>query len=174
MTGTAPHLVLIGPPGAGKTRLGKRVARLIGADFVDTDRRIVAAYGPIADLFAAKGEAHFRRLERIQVARALSEEAVVSLGGGAVLDPDTQADLVGQRVVLVTVRPDAVEARIAGSTRPLLAGGIDAWKTLAEARREIYERLASKTWDTSDRPIDQIAAEIAAWVSGHTAAEQPR
>ena len=44
----APQLVLIGPPGAGKTRLGKRVARILRSDFIDTDRRIVAQHGPIA------------------------------------------------------------------------------------------------------------------------------
>ncbi len=161
----APHLVLIGPPGAGKTRIGKKVARLLVADFIDTDRRIVAAHGPIAEIFATHGEAHFRRLERAEVTRALSAAAVVSLGGGAVLDPGTQADLLLQRVALVTVSPEAVEARIAGSNRPLVAGGIDAWTRLVETRREIYEKLASRTWDTSHRPIDEIAAEMADWVT---------
>ena len=160
-----PHLVLIGPPGAGKTRLGKKVARLLGADFIDTDRRIVSTHGPIAEIFAAHGEAYFRRLERAEVTRALAEAAVISLGGGAVLDPGTQADLLLQRVALVTVSPEAVEARITGSSRPLIAGGIDAWTRLVETRREIYEKLASRAWDTSHRPIDQIAAEMADWVT---------
>ncbi|MCU1557274.1 MAG: shikimate kinase [Microbacteriaceae bacterium] len=161
----APHLVLIGPPGAGKTRIGKKVARLLGVDFIDVDRRIVSAHGPIAEIFATYGEAHFRRLERVEVTRALTEAAVISLGGGAVLDPGTQAELALQRVALVTVSPAVVEARIAGSSRPLLAGGIDAWTRLVATRREIYERLASRTWDTSHRPIDQIAAEMADWVT---------
>ena len=164
MTST-PHLVLIGPPGAGKTRLGKKVARIIGADFIDTDRRIVSVHGPISDIFAAHGEAYFRKLERAEVTRALAEAAVISLGGGAVLDPGTQADLARHRVALVTVSPEAVKARIAGPGRPLLTGGIDAWTRLVETRREIYERLATRTWDTSDRPIDTIAAEIADWIT---------
>jgi shikimate kinase len=165
-------LVLIGPPGAGKTRIGKKVARIIGADFIDTDRRIVALHGPIAEIFANRGEAHFRRVERLEVAKALTEGAVVSLGGGAVLDPETQADLAGRVVVLVTVRPDAVEARIGGASRPLLAGGIDAWTALVEGRRELYDRLATRTWDTSDRPIDHIAAEIAAWAVAQSARKE--
>lgn len=165
MSEAGPHVVLIGAPGAGKTRLGKRIARLLKASFIDTDRRIVAKHGPIAEIFAQRGEEYFRRLERAEVAQALTERAVVSLGGGAVLNPDTQRDLSAQRVVLVTVSPEAVEARIAGSTRPLVAGGVEAWTRLVEGRREIYERLASATWDTSSRPIDAIATEIADWVT---------
>ncbi len=160
-----PVLVLIGPPGAGKTRLGKRVARMTGSPFVDTDRRIVAKHGAIAEIFAEHCEPHFRRIERAEVARALEEAAVVSLGGGAVLDPATQDELAGKRVALVTIRPDAVASRIEGTSRPLLSDGVESWSRLVEARREIYERLATRIWDTSDRPIDQIAAEIAAWVS---------
>lgn len=165
MNAVVPQLVIIGPPGAGKTRIGKRVAKLLGAEFIDTDRRIVAKHGPIAEIFASQGEAYFRRLERAEVTKALSEQAVVSLGGGAILNPETQAELVKYRVALVTVSPEAVEARIAGTTRPLVVGGIDAWSRLVETRREIYERLASRTWDTSHRPIEHIAAEIAEWAT---------
>jgi len=157
-------LVLIGAPGSGKSRLGKRVARLLARDYIDTDKVVVAAHGPIAEIFADKGEAHFRSLERAAVHEALQSAAVVSLGGGAVLDPDTREELAGRRVVLVTVSPEAVAPRITGAKRPLLAsGGLDAWKTLVEARTPIYESLASRSWDTSNRPIDDIAREIADW-----------
>lgn len=160
----APVLVLIGAPGAGKTRLGKRVARILKEPFIDTDRRIVLRHGPIAQIFAGRGEQHFRRVERIEVARALAERAVVSLGGGAVLDPDTQRELADLPVVLVTVSAEAVASRI-GDKRPLLrAGGVEAWERLVASRRETYERLASRSWDTSSRPIDAIAEEIADWV----------
>jgi shikimate kinase len=168
----APHVVLIGPPGAGKTRLGKRVARILRTDFIDTDRRIVAQHGPIAQIFGEQGEVAFRRYEREVVAQALTERAVVSLGGGAVLDRDTQRELARLRVALVTVSPEAVEARIAGSNRPLVADGIASWSALVEARRETYERLATRTWDTSHRPIEHIAAEIAAWVEAPVLTEE--
>lgn len=158
-----PLLVLIGPPGAGKTRLGKRVARILGAPFIDTDRSIVAVHGPIADIFTQQGEAHFRAIERIVVAAALGERAVVSLGGGAILNPDTQAELARQPVALITVSAEAIALRIAGSERPLVSG-ISDWSALVAARRETYERLATMTWDTSSRPIDAIAMEIADWV----------
>ncbi len=159
-----PYLVLIGPPAAGKTRLGKRIARILGAPFIDTDRRIVARYGPIAQIFGNHGERHFRAIERAEVTKALGERAVVALGGGAIIDPLTQADLADHRVALITVSPDVVAARIAGKERPLVSG-IDTWSDLVASRLEIYERLATRTWDTSHRPIDQIAAEIAEWVA---------
>ena len=158
-----PHLVLIGPPAAGKTRLGKRIARILGASFIDTDRRIVARHGPIAQIFSEYGEKYYRALERSEVTKALGERAVVALGGGAIIDPLTQADLVAHRVALITVSPDAVAARILDSKRPLVSG-IDTWSELVASRREIYERLATCTWDTSHRPIDEIAAEIADWI----------
>lgn len=168
----APHAVLIGPPGAGKTRLGKRVAKILKVPFIDTDRRIVAKYGPIPEIFAQHGEEVFRRLEREEVAQALTEAAVVSLGGGAVLNADSQEELTHHRVALVTVSPEAVAVRIAGSQRPLVAGGIEQWSVLVESRRAIYERLATHTWDTSNLPIDQIAEEIAEWAAGLAAKEE--
>ena len=158
-----PVVVLIGAPGAGKTRLGKRIARLLDVPFVDTDKRIVASHGPIAAMFNNHGEPHFRRIEREEVRRALGEAAVVALGGGAVLDPDTQADLAGQRVVQLSVSPEAVAVRIAGDKRPLV-DGVAAWSALVEKRRPVYDRLAQRTFDTSNRPLDHIAAEIVGWI----------
>lgn len=156
-------VVLIGPPGSGKTKLGKRVARALKIPFIDTDKRVVAEHGAIAKIFAAHGEPHFRQLERRAVEEALAEDAVVALGGGAVLDPDTQLDLAGRRVALITVSAEAVASRITGSKRPLLTGGIEAWTALVEARREVYERLGTRVWDTSSLPLDAIALEIAEW-----------
>jgi shikimate kinase len=158
-------LVFIGPPGSGKTRLGKRVARILGIPFIDTDHLIVAEHGAIADIFAEHGEPHFREIERAAVVSALEKDAVVSVGGGAVLDTDTQTDLAGHRVVLVSVSPEAVASRITGRKRPLLVGGIESWKAMMEQRRELYERLGDRSWDTSSRPLDAIAAEIAAWAT---------
>ncbi|MEO8907496.1 MAG: shikimate kinase, partial [Microbacteriaceae bacterium] len=97
-------IVLIGPPAAGKSRVGKRLARRLGLAYVDTDAMIVRDHGAIADIFAVHGEERFRALERTAVEVALREDAVVSLGGGAVLDPLTQNDLRGRVVVLLTIR----------------------------------------------------------------------
>ena len=164
MTEPGAVVVLIGAPGAGKTRTGKRLARLLEVPFIDTDRRIVAAHGPIADIFATHGEPHFRALERDVVEEALGERAVVTLGGGAVLDGDTQARLSGHRVVQLTVSPEAVEARIRGGKRPLVKDGIGAWIALVEGRRPIYDRLSQLTIDTSHRPLDGVAQQIVEWL----------
>ena len=158
-----PVVVLIGAPGAGKTRLGKRIAKLLGVPFIDTDKRIVARHGIIAKIFAEHGEEHFRRLERDAVAEALHEDAVVALGGGAVMHELTKSDLANHVVVQLTVSPEAVEARIAGDKRPLV-NGIEAWTALVESRRDVYDALAHRSFDTSSRPLDTIAAEIVSWI----------
>lgn len=157
-------VVLIGAPGAGKTRTGKRLARLLGVPHIDTDKRIVAEHGPIAGIFATEGEPRFRELEREAVAAALRERAVVTLGGGAVLDERTQADLAGLPVVQLTVSADAVAERIASGKRPLLTGGVEAWRELVHGRRPLYDRLAEFTVDTSRMPLDRVAQRIARWL----------
>ncbi len=164
MSAEHPHLVVIGPPGAGKSRVGKQVARLLHVPFIDTDRRIVAQHGPIATIFADKGEEWFRAVERVEVAKALGESAVISLGGGAILNRETQGDLAGARIALITVSPEAVASRISGSVRPLLAGGVESWKTLVDERRELYEGLATRVFDSSHRTATALAHEIAEWV----------
>lgn len=156
-------IVLIGPPAAGKSRVGKRLAARLKVPFVDTDSLIVAEHGPISAIFAEHGEPHFRALERAIVARALGEHGVVSLGGGAVIDQGTQADLADARVVLLTVSPEAIAARIGNGKRPLVTD-VESWKRLVAARADIYTALADYTADTSTRPIDTIVEEIAAWV----------
>ena len=164
MSESAPVLVLIGPPGAGKSLVGKLLAKLLGVPFVDTDRRIVNKNGAISAIFAHQGEEGFRALERIEVSQALGEQAVIALGGGAVLDKQTQEDLLDARVVFLTVSEEAVARRIRGTTRPLLANGIDAWVALMNDRREIYERLATHTVDSSHHSAMSIAHQLADWI----------
>jgi shikimate kinase len=152
--------------GAGKTKVGRRVARSLDVPFIDTDKRIVADHGAITDIFADRGEPAFRELERDAVTAALAEPAVVSLGGGAVLHPDTQRDLAGHTVVLLTVTANAVAARIRTDKRPLLKNGTGDWQRIYDERRPIYERLATISVDTSSEPIERIAERIADWARG--------
>jgi shikimate kinase len=155
--------VIIGPPGAGKSRVGKRVAGLLHCSFVDTDRRIVDAHGPIPQLFSGFGEAHFRSIERAEVAKSLGEDAVVALGGGAILDADTRQDLAQLPVALLMVSREAVQSRISGTGRPLLIDGLDSWDRLVAGRNDLYRNLATRTWDTSGRRVEDLAREIAQW-----------
>lgn len=155
-------IVLIGPPAAGKSRVGKRLARRLNVAYRDTDAMVVSGHGAIARIFATHGEAYFRSLERAAVVRALHEDAVVSLGGGAVLDPATQADLNGRRVVLLTVAAIAVADRIVSGKRPL-APDIESWQRLVDSRAPLYASLATFTTDTTNRPVDSVVDEIARW-----------
>ncbi|GEK86045.1 shikimate kinase [Microbacterium aerolatum] len=159
-------LVLVGPMGSGKTSVGRRVAKMLSVGFVDTDKRIVAAHGPIPEIFTAHGEAYFRALEAAAVADALSEGGVVSVGGGAVASVQTRELLREHPVVLLTVTPESVRRRLSGGGRPLLAGDDDPitrWNEIYEQRRGWYEEVADATFDTSHRPMQHIAEEIAAW-----------
>lgn len=160
----SPLAVIIGPPAAGKTRVGKRVARILSVPFLDTDKLVVAEHGPIPAIFATQGEATFRRWEAEAVASALAQPAIVALGGGAVMTPAIAEALRPLPVVLLTVSAEAVASRIEGGKRPLLTAGIDGWSTLVATRMPVYESLTTVRWDTSRRPLAQIADEIATWV----------
>jgi shikimate kinase len=154
-------IVLIGPMGSGKSRVGQRLAASVDAPFVDTDQRIAERYGPIEQIFDREGEEYFRIIEREVVAEALLEEAVISLGGGAVLHEDTRADLADLPVVWLKVSPEAVAPRIAGGHRPLIAnGGIGAWKAILEERTPVYASLADLEIDTSRRSVARIVDDI--------------
>lgn len=158
-------LVLVGPMAAGKTSIGRRVARRLGVPFVDTDKRVAADHGAIPAIFAEHGESRFRELERAAVAAALDGDGVISLGGGAVTDAGTRALLQRHPVVFLTVSPEAVADRIAGSGRPLLAGDdpLGRWTRIFDERRPWYEEVATATFDTSRRPMQRIAEDIASW-----------
>ena len=154
-------IVLVGPMGAGKSRVGHRLATSVDAPFIDTDLRIAERYGPIDEIFDREGEEYFRIVEREVVAEALREEAVISLGGGAVLHPDTRDDLAGLAVVWLQVSREAVRPRLAGGTRPMIAdGGLDQWSAILEARGPLYEAVADLSIDTSRRSVARIVDAI--------------
>ena len=157
-------IVFIGPPAAGKSRAGRRLARRLGASYADTDRLIAAAHGPIPELFATRGEAAFRAIERETVAQALRDAEVVSLGGGAVVDPGTQALLAHHTVIQVVASPAAIEQRISGNTKRPLIKSLDDWQAIYERRRELYDRLAVVTFDTSFTPMSRVVDDIERWL----------
>ena len=168
MSGSGPRVVLVGPMGAGKTTIGELLARRWGVAVRDTDADIVAAQGKeISEIFVDDGEAAFRALERAAVATALAEhDGVLSLGGGAVLDPDTRSLLEGHTVVFLRVGlTDAVKRVGLGTSRPLLMGNVRGRiKALLDERTPIYESVATITVDTDDRTPDEVADEVASRV----------
>ncbi len=161
----APAAILIGPPGAGKSTVGPLLAARLGVSFTDTDAEVeVTANKPVSDIFVEDGEPAFRELERAAVVRVLEGSAgVVAVGGGAVLDPRTQARLAGHPVVYLQTGFAAAAKRVGLSqARPLLIGNPRATlKILLDQRIPVYQRLATITVGTDDRDPGEIAAEIA-------------
>lgn len=161
-------VVLIGPPAAGKSRAGRRLAKVLDVSYVDTDKVIVARHGAIPEIFVEHGEAEFRRLERDVIAEHLETTEVLSLGGGAVMDAQTQSRLGAHTVVLLTATPAAIAERITGNAKRPLITGIESWTQIYEARRETYERLADATFDTSFRPMVRVVEDIVEWLEQQT------
>jgi len=160
-----PVVVLVGPPGAGKTTVGRVLARRLGVGFTDVDAVIVERIGkPIADMFLDEGEQAFRELERAVVAESLSDvDGVLALGGGSVLDERTRLLLRGHRVVHLTVGlADGLRRTGMSTARPLLAGVNPraAFRTLLEARAPLYREVAEFEVDTTRRSTNQVARAV--------------
>ncbi len=155
-----PVLVLVGPPGAGKSTVGRLLAHRLGVRFRDTDVDIVARVGkPIAEVFIDDGEEHFRALERDAVQRALQEhDGVLSLGGGAVLAESTRRLLQAHTVALLDVDLSHATSRVGlNRDRPVLALNPRAQlKALLEQRMPLYREVASITVDTNRRGAKQV------------------
>ena len=160
-----PRVVLVGPPGAGKTTVGRELARRLGVGFRDTDQDIVASVGkPIAEVFIDDGEEHFRALEREAVAQALTtHDGVLSLGGGAVLDAATRALLQQHVVALLDVDLGHAAARVGlNRDRPVLALNPRAQlKVLLEQRLPLYREVARITVDTNGKAVQHVVDELA-------------
>ncbi|MGX1121803.1 chorismate synthase [Streptomyces ambofaciens] len=157
---SAPLIVLVGPMGVGKSTVGQLLAERLGAGYRDTDEDIVTAQGrTIAEIFVDEGEAAFRALEKEAVRSALAEhDGVLALGGGAILDADTRALLTGQRVVYLSMDvEEAVKRTGLNAARPLLAvNPRKQWRELMEARRHLYEEVATAVVATDGRTPEEV------------------
>ena len=160
----SPVVVLVGPPGSGKSTIAALLAKRLGVPHRDTDTDIEAGAGkPISDIFVDEGEPHFRKLEREAIVAALQGDGeVLSLGGGAILDAATRADLAGHTVVFLDVSLGEATKRVGLSVaRPLLLGNVRTQlRNLMEARRPLYGEVAKQTVLTDGKTPDQIADEI--------------
>lgn len=164
-------IVLIGPSGAGKTEIGKRLARALGRPLVDTDALIVDKEGrSIAEIFEQDSEAGFRKKESEAVAEAAATpDAVVACGGGVVLDPKNVEALKESGVVVyLKVNPEVAAQRLGSANgRPLLAGQPvrERLERIIAEREAAYEAAADQTVDASRRPEDVVDALIGIWES---------
>jgi shikimate kinase len=172
-------VVLIGPPGAGKSAVGPLLADRLGVQFRDTDADVGTAAGkPVGDIFIEDGEDAFRELERAAVTRALGEQGalrarggVLALGSGAVLDPGIRARLDGlpRTSTVVYLSADfSTVARRTGFDRPRVVvpgNPRGRLRAMLVERDPIYARLAAVTVPTDDLDPDELADRIAAEVT---------
>lgn len=161
-----PLLLLWGPPGVGKSTVGRAIAERLGLPFDDLDGTIARSVrGPISDVFARHGEAHFRRLEREELVRELTslEPRVLALGGGALLDPELRrrARAVAFVVGLTAALPTLV-ARVRGGDRPLLGAEPESrLPELLSSRAAAYADVDAEI-DTEGLSVEEVAAEVGA------------
>jgi len=167
---SAPNLVLVGPMGAGKSAIGRRLAERLGLPFADVDEDIEAATGAsIPVIFDCEGEAGFRARERSTLAARLAGEALVlATGGGAVLDPGNRR-LLRERGYVVWLR-SRVETQLERlgrcGNRPLLQrpDREQVLRDLAVEREPLYREVADLAFDTDGLAPGAAAGELAALV----------
>jgi shikimate kinase len=161
-----PRVVLIGPPGCGKSTVGAALANKLAIEFIDTDSAIEASYGhKISDIFVDKGEEFFRDLEFNVLGQSLMiENCVLSLGGGAPIAARAQELLKSAKTPIFFLDVSlAVAAPRVGFNRdrPLLLGNPRAqWQSLAETRRPTYESLASFVIKVDAMSVEEVVDAI--------------
>ncbi|HVA43066.1 MAG TPA: shikimate kinase [Acidimicrobiales bacterium] len=173
------RILLIGMMGAGKTTVGKKLAARLGWRHFDSDAQVQARTGrTVPDIFAEQGEAAFRQEEALALAEAvgLDEPVVVSVAGGAVLDPANRRLLSRSgSVIWLRADPGTLAARVGtGDGRPLLENDPAASLARLDAvRRPLYEELADHTVDVDPLSADQTAEDIYQWWSGMQTGRRP-
>jgi shikimate kinase len=166
----SPVVVLVGPPGAGKSTVARQVARRLRVGSRDTDQDVEKSQGTsVQDIFVDHGEAHFRQLEEQAVAVALAEhDGVLSLGGGAVLSERNRELLTGHRVIFLDVGLAAAVSRVGmNGNRPLLLGNVRSQlKGLMDRRRPLYDEVARFTIVTDALTVHAVADEAVRLIQG--------
>jgi shikimate kinase len=160
-----PKAVLVGLPGSGKSTIGRRLAKVLDLEMLDTDVAIEKATGrTIADIFSSDGEKEFRRIEERVIRDALaSHDGILSLGGGAVTTPGVREALAGHTVVYLEISAAEGVRRTGGTTvRPLLAGGDrgEKFKALMTQRVPLYRQVATMRVNTNHRNPGAVVRHI--------------
>lgn len=175
----APKAVLIGLPGSGKSTIGRRLAKALGQEMLDTDAAIEKKTGrTIADIFANDGEPEFRRIEAEVVCDALAtHDGVLSLGGGAVTTAAVRDALAGHTVIYLEISAAEGVRRTGGSTvRPLLAGPDrgERFKELIVQRVPLYRQVSTMRVNTNHRNPGAVVRHIVARLDNPEGAKADR
>lgn len=157
---------LVGMMGAGKTTIGRALARVLGREFLDLDHEIEARCGVrVAHIFDIEGEAGFRRREQAVLDDCSArQDLVLATGGGAVLDPENR-QLLATRGVVVYLRatPEELYRRVARDrSRPLLqtANPQARIRELVAVRQPLYEEVAHIVFDTGSMPVQHVVKAL--------------
>ena len=157
-------IVLVGVPGAGKTTVGRLLAKELGLEFFDSDQVIEARAGKsVADIFTQDGEPAFRQIEHDVVIELLdSPNAVVALGGGSLGSDETRAKVKSSNAVwLIAGLAQAVDRVGMNRNRPLLLGNVRGQLAdLMAAREPFYKEVAAIGVDTSRMIPNEVVSAI--------------
>jgi len=160
-----PPIILIGPPGAGKTSVGKALAKKLSLNFLDSDKVVEVKSGKsISEIFITDGEPAFREMERAAVIDLIeNQDGVIALGGGSVMDLEVSKRLLPMaNVVFLDVSISNAAPRVGfNRDRPLLLGNPrQQWIALMEKRRSTYEALAKARVSTDNKKPVEVVEEI--------------
>jgi shikimate kinase len=153
-------VVLIGPMGAGKTTLGKKLARQLGVPFADTDKIISAKHGSVQSIFQKHGEEHFRDLETMALEKALASAGIVATGGGLPLREANRKLLEGNLVIFLDTSQEHVIGKINLNKRPLLKDNPDRWTEIYNERKPLYEQISQRRIFTGGKSLKTLLAEL--------------
>ena len=163
------HIALTGFMAAGKSTIGKKLARKLGVKFYDIDDIVVTKHGPVSDIFYAQGEAQFRRYEYEAISEVLEQDpGVIALGGGAVTY-DESLKLLKKRTyrIFVKVPPEQILGRLRRSknVRPLI-GPTPSLSRIRELYAQRMPRYSHADYvvEAEDMSTAQIVDDVVQWL----------
>ena len=156
-------VAIVGYMGSGKTTLGRLLAGALALEFVDLDRTVVKKAGQgIPEIFAGRGEQHFRDLEHEALLEAMDRgtPSVVACGGGVVVRPDNRALLRDVKTVFLREGMDVLFRRTRGPGRPLRAASREEFERRYAERLPFYREVADIEVSVDGRPPAEVAEEV--------------